>query len=78
MDMQMPGMDGLEATKYIRQNFEMQPIITAFTANTMHDDQEECLQAGMEDFISKPLKLEELTFKLEKWALAKVESTKAF
>ena len=74
MDMQMPEMDGVQATRFIRQNLESQPIIIALTANTMQGDQEECLNAGMNDYISKPVRLEELTGKLEKWSLAKMES----
>ncbi|MEO6456190.1 MAG: response regulator, partial [Ginsengibacter sp.] len=74
MDMQMPEMDGLQATTFIRENLEWQPIIIALTANTMQGDQEICLNAGMNDYLSKPVKLEELTNKLEKWSLAKVES----
>src|SRR6185503_17355412 len=74
MDMQMPEMDGLQATRLIRQNLEKQPVIIALTANTMQGDQEECLHAGMNDYICKPVRLEELTGKLEKWSLAKMES----
>ena len=72
MDMQMPEMDGLEASRYIRQNLENQPVIIALTANTMQGDQEDCLQAGMNDYISKPVRLEELTGKLEKWSSMKL------
>ncbi len=72
MDMQMPEMDGLEATKIIRQELQKQPVIIALTANTMQGDQEECLNAGMNDYISKPVKLEDLVAKLEKWALYKM------
>ena len=74
MDMQMPEMDGVQATRFIRHNLESQPIIIALTANTMEGDQEECLKAGMNDYISKPVRLEELTNKLEKWSLTKMES----
>src|SRR5258705_10754537 len=74
MDMQMPEMDGVQATRLIRESLEWQPIIIALTENTMQGDQEECLNAGMNDYISKPVKLEELTGKLEKWSLAKMES----
>ena len=74
MDMQMPEVDGVQATRLIRESLEWQPIIIALTANTMQGDQEECLNAGMNDYISKPVKLEELTNKLEKWSLAKMES----
>ena len=73
MDMQMPKMDGIQATRFIRQDKGKQPIIIALTANTMQGDQEECLNAGMNDFISKPVRLEELTNKLEKWSLARMK-----
>jgi CheY-like chemotaxis protein len=74
MDMQMLEMDGVQATRFIRHNLESQPIIIALTANTMEGDQEECLRAGMNDYICKPVRLEELTDKLEKWSLTKKES----
>jgi CheY-like chemotaxis protein len=69
MDLQMPEMDGLEATRLIR-NMAMakQPVIIALTANTMQGDEAECLQAGMDDYIGKPVKLEELLAKLRRWA----------
>jgi signal transduction histidine kinase/CheY-like chemotaxis protein len=69
MDVQMPEMDGLEATRAIRQQLAVQPIIIAMTANAMQGDREECLRAGMDDYLSKPIKLEELVKVLEKWAL---------
>jgi two-component system sensor histidine kinase/response regulator len=72
MDMQMPEMDGLEATQVIRKTLKKQPVIIALTANTMQGDQEECLNAGMNDYLSKPIKLEELVNMLEKWALNKI------
>jgi two-component system, sensor histidine kinase and response regulator len=68
MDMQMPEMDGLEATRTIRSTQNFQPVIIALTANTMQDDEQYCLNAGMNDYISKPIKLEELIMKLEKWS----------
>jgi CheY-like chemotaxis protein len=74
MDVQMPEMDGLEATETIRKQNIKQPVIIALTANTMQGDQEECLKAGMNDYISKPVKLEKLVSLLEKWALQKVEA----
>ena len=70
MDLQMPEMDGLEATRLIRDSGKNdQPVIIALTANTMEGDEEECLRAGMNDYIGKPLKLDELLNKLRKWAL---------
>lgn len=68
MDMQMPEIDGLEATRIIRKGMEIQPIIIAMTANAMKEDRDECLKAGMDDFLSKPVKLEELVNMLAKWS----------
>ena len=68
MDMQMPEMDGLEATVAIRSLPARQPIIIALTANTMEGDQEKCFSAGMNDYLSKPIKLEELVAMLRKWS----------
>jgi signal transduction histidine kinase/ligand-binding sensor domain-containing protein/CheY-like chemotaxis protein len=68
MDVQMPEMDGLEATRIIRGRDSRQPVIIALTANAMRGDREECLQAGMDDYISKPVRLDELMQLLEKWA----------
>jgi CheY-like chemotaxis protein/nitrogen-specific signal transduction histidine kinase len=58
MDVQLPEMDGLEATRYIRSNFSKQPTIVAMTANAMIEDREECLQAGMDNYLTKPIKLD--------------------
>jgi CheY-like chemotaxis protein len=46
-----------------------QPVIIALTANAIQGDQEECLRAGMDDYLSKPIKLEKLVGILEQWAL---------
>ncbi|RFZ85394.1 hybrid sensor histidine kinase/response regulator [Mucilaginibacter terrenus] len=67
MDVQMPEMDGLEATRFIRQNMDAQPVIIAMTANAMSEDKDQCLKAGMDDYLSKPLKLPEIMAALEKW-----------
>ena len=68
MDVQMPEMDGLEATRQVRERFGKHPFIIAMTANAMQSDREECLAAGMDDYISKPIKLDDLMQKLETWA----------
>jgi signal transduction histidine kinase/ligand-binding sensor domain-containing protein/DNA-binding response OmpR family regulator len=68
MDVQMPEMDGLEATKIIRQSLEIQPVIIAMTANAMKEDKDLCLMAGMDDFLSKPVKLEHVVDMLAKWS----------
>ncbi len=67
----MPVMDGLEATRIIRSTVVKQPVIIALTANTMPGDEEDCLNAGMNDYIAKPIKLEDLMDKFEKWFLDK-------
>lgn len=69
MDVQMPEMDGLEATQLIRKSLKIQPVIIALTANTMQGDQEICLNAGMNDYIGKPVKFDHLLEKLAKWSL---------
>lgn len=69
MDVQMPVMDGLEATKAIRSSIRQQPIIMAMTANVLQGDRDACMQAGMDDYISKPINLDELIGRLEKWSL---------
>jgi signal transduction histidine kinase/ligand-binding sensor domain-containing protein/DNA-binding response OmpR family regulator len=68
MDVQMPEMDGLQTTRAIRQDFQKQPVIIAMTANAMVEDKENCLQAGMDDYISKPFKLDTIREVLSKWA----------
>lgn len=67
MDVQMPEMDGLEATRQIRTSGQRQPVIVAMTANAMSGDRDECIQAGMDDYICKPLNLDELAALMQKW-----------
>jgi len=66
MDIQMPEMDGLEAAKRIRERSN-RPKIIAMTAFALKGDMDRCLDAGMDDYISKPIQLEELRNKLLKW-----------
>jgi CheY-like chemotaxis protein len=68
MDVQMPEMDGLAATRCICQEWPLsqRPRIIAMTANAMLGDRELCLEAGMDDYISKPIRVEELVSALSK------------
>ncbi len=61
MDVQMPVMDGLEATRWIRSNAHHATLpILAMTANAMESDRQQCLDAGMDDFIAKPIDIEQV------------------
>lgn len=70
MDVMMPELDGIEASKIILSNCKnkVPPIIIAMTANASNEDKEICFDAGMSDFLSKPYKFEELSLLLEKWS----------
>ncbi len=71
MEIQKPEMDGLESTQFIRTHLQEQPVIIAMTANAMSEDREMCLKAGMDDYLSKPMKLAEVITALEKWSKQK-------
>ena len=75
MDVQMPELDGLEATRRIRERFGSGdgPTIIAMTANAMEGDRDECLAAGMDDYVSKPIRPEELSRALERCLPARVD-----
>ena len=79
MDVQMPEMDGLEATRLIRErqqdktrfpNYKSSIIIVAMTANAMPGDREKCLAAGMDDYLAKPVRPEDVRKIIERWATA--------
>ncbi len=66
MDLQMPKMDGIEATRRIIADFPGHrcPTIIAMTANALEGDKQECLDAGMHDYVTKPVKIEQLAYAL--------------
>ena len=80
MDIQMPEIDGIEATRAIREkertNGNHQPVI-ALTAHAMKGDQERCLNAGMDGYLSKPIRPQELDEILDKYVARRIESAKA-
>lgn len=67
MDLQMPEMDGFEATKRIVNDVRNRPVIIAVTANASSSDKRKCFEAGMNDFISKPIKADVLKDVIIKW-----------
>jgi len=69
MDIQMPVMDGYEATRQIISEYgNRKPLIIAMTANAMPADRDKCLSVGMDDYISKPLTIDQVKKIIEKWA----------
>jgi CheY-like chemotaxis protein len=67
MDCQMPTMDGFEACRHIRSLQHPQPIIVAVTANALVGERDRCLNAGMNDYLSKPFQAEQLVSLVRKW-----------
>ena len=75
MDVKMPVMDGITATQVIRKlRLERGPTIVAITAYALEGDREKCLEAGMDDYISKPIQLKELAAILEKYSAGRGET----
>jgi PAS domain S-box-containing protein len=76
MDVQMPEMDGLEASRQIRALTSpfAQPRIVAMTAHAMKEDQDMCLKAGMDDFLTKPIRLDEIKGAIERAAAGRQKS----
>lgn len=79
MDVQMPEIDGLETTRLIRQKWEAseQPKIIAITAYGLEGDRERCIEAGMDDYIAKPVKMEDLKAALERLDRQQAKTPKA-
>jgi signal transduction histidine kinase/HPt (histidine-containing phosphotransfer) domain-containing protein/BarA-like signal transduction histidine kinase len=77
LDVQMPEMDGLEAARRICQRWpaEKRPCIIAMTGNALMGDREKCLQAGMDDYISKPVRVGELQSALQRWGPLKARKS---
>ncbi len=77
MDIKMPEMDGLEATRIIRQRWPDEKLkIIAITAYVMEGDREKCIEAGMDDYISKPVQMKDLATILNKYAMPSEENKK--
>lgn len=73
MDCQMPEVDGYEATRRIRvlENAQRRLPIVAMTANVMAGDEEKCFEAGMDEFLPKPVRIQALDAVLRKWLVVK-------
>jgi two-component system sensor histidine kinase/response regulator len=71
MDVHMPEMDGLEATRVLRNRGYSGIPIVAMTADAMKEDRDKCLEAGMNDYLAKPIKREDVFNMVTKWVLEK-------
>ncbi len=69
MDCQMPGMDGYQTTAAIRarDGADRHTVIIAVTASAMAADRQRCLDAGMDDYLTKPIRAEDIVAKLNRW-----------
>ncbi|NJO52000.1 MAG: response regulator [Leptolyngbyaceae cyanobacterium RM2_2_4] len=76
MDCQMPILDGYETARLFRQDQDLhqQTVIIGLTAHAMVGDRNKCLEVGMDDYISKPIKLEVLKTRLEYWIGSRAEA----
>ena len=74
LDVQMPEMDGLECTRILCQRWtrDKRPVVIAMTGNALMGDREKCLAAGMDDYISKPVRVADLQATLERWGPTKM------
>ena len=82
MDCQMPEMDGYEATRLIKKFLELESVdadipVIAMTANAIKGDRENCLAAGMDDYISKPIDQKKLNEIIAEWTNIKITTKKA-
>lgn len=75
MDLQMPELDGYETTKAIRNNLRLNTPIMAMTAHSLIGEKEKCLEIGMNDYISKPFKAEDLFYKINQLADNTIENS---
>jgi CheY-like chemotaxis protein len=75
LDIQMPEMDGYETARQIQRRWAERPRIVAMTGNAMQGDREKCLAAGMDDYIVKPVRIDDLKATLERWGPPRTTNT---